>query len=93
MPINFLQNIGDGRSRRSTIPGIDHIAPVTKVICVPMKDGKALGEYDDFMTGFVTESEDVWGRLVGVTVDKQGSLIVSDDAGNCLWRVRHTGSN
>jgi len=60
-----------------------------KVICVPMKNGKALGEYDDFMTGFVTDSGDVWGRPVGVTVDKQGSLIVSDDAGNCLWRMRY----
>src|SRR5437588_12718938 len=60
-----------------------------KVICVPMKNGKALGEYDDFMTGFVTDSGDVWGRPVGVTVDKEGALIVSDDAGNCLWRVRH----
>jgi glucose/arabinose dehydrogenase len=64
-----------------------------KVICVPMKQGKAVGEYDDFLTGFVSASGDVWGRPVGVTVDKQGSLLVSDDAGNCLWRVRHTSRN
>ena len=54
-----------------------------------MKDGKALGEYDDFMTGFVTESGDVWGRPVGLTMDKKGALIVSDDGGNCLWRVSY----
>jgi len=63
-----------------------------KVVCVPMKNGKALGEYDDFLTGFVTDSGDVWGRPVGLTVDNQGSLIVSDDAGNRLWRVRYTAA-
>lgn len=63
-----------------------------KVISVPMKDGKATGEYDDFMTGFVTESGDVWGRPVGVTLDKQGALIVTDDGGNRIWRVRYTGA-
>jgi len=57
-----------------------------------MKNGKALGEYDDFLTGFVTDSGDVWGRPVGLTVDNQGSLIVSDDAGNRLWRVRYTAA-
>jgi glucose/arabinose dehydrogenase len=62
-----------------------------KVICVPMNKGKAAGEYDDFLTGFVTESGDVWGRPVGVTVDKQGSLIVADDGSNSIWRVRYVG--
>src|SRR5713101_1057274 len=62
-----------------------------KVISVPIDKGNATGEYDDFMTGFVTESGDVWGRPVGVTVDKQGALIVTDDGGNCVWRVRYTG--
>jgi len=64
-----------------------------KVICVPMQNGKATGEYVDFMTGFVTGSGEVWGRPVGVTVDNQGSLIVTDDGGNRLWRVRYTGES
>ena len=63
-----------------------------KVICVPMKEGKAMGEYDDFLTGFVTPEGNVWGRPVGVTVDKQGSLIVTDDGSNAAWRVRYTGA-
>ena len=62
-----------------------------KVISVSMQNGKTSGEYDDFLTGFVTESGDVWGRPVDLTMDSQGSLIVSDDGGNCLWRVRYTG--
>jgi glucose/arabinose dehydrogenase len=60
-----------------------------KVIRIPMKDGKATGEYEDFMTGFVTEKGDVWGRPVGVAVAADGSLLVSDDGGNRLWRVRY----
>ncbi|MDB6063813.1 MAG: glucose/sorbosone dehydrogenase [Pedosphaera sp.] len=60
-----------------------------KVIYVPIHDGKSSGEYDDFMTGFVTASGDVWGRPVGVTVDGQGSLIVTDDGSNSIWRIRY----
>jgi glucose/arabinose dehydrogenase len=60
-----------------------------KVIRVPMKEGKATGEYEDFMTGFVTESGDVWGRPVGVTVAADGSLLVSDDGGRKVWRVSY----
>jgi glucose/arabinose dehydrogenase len=59
-----------------------------KVICVPLQNGQAGGEYEDFLTGFVTPSGDVWGRPVGVTFDAQGALVVNDDGGNCVWRVR-----
>ena len=62
-----------------------------KIICVPLKNGKSSGEYDDFLTGFVTDSGDVWGRPVGVTVDSQGSLIVVDDGSKSVWRVRYIG--
>jgi glucose/arabinose dehydrogenase len=64
-----------------------------KVISVPFDKGQAIGEYGDFMTGFVTDAGEVWGRPVGVTVDKQGALIVTDDGGNCVWRVRYTGKS
>jgi glucose/arabinose dehydrogenase len=61
-----------------------------KVVAVPFKNGKTTGEYVDFLTGFVSEDGNVWGRPVGVAMDREGSLLVSDDAGNCLWRVRYT---
>jgi glucose/arabinose dehydrogenase len=60
-----------------------------KVIWVPLRDGVPTGEYVDFMTGFVTPQGDVWGRPVAVTQTQQGALVVSDDAGNCLWRIRY----
>ena len=63
-----------------------------KVIRVPMHDGKATGEYEDFLTGFVTPEGQVWGRPVGVTVGADGSLLVTDDASGTIWRVAATGS-
>jgi glucose/arabinose dehydrogenase len=60
-----------------------------KVIRVPLKDGKALGEYEDFLVGFVTPDGDVWGRPVGVTVAKDGALLVTDDGSNTIWRVSY----
>jgi len=60
-----------------------------EVIRVPIKDGHATGEYEDFLTGFVTPGGDVWGRPVGVAVAKDGSLIVTDDGSGTVWRVAY----
>jgi glucose/arabinose dehydrogenase len=62
-----------------------------KVIRVPMKDGKATGEYEDFLVGFVTKEGNVWGRPAGVAVAKDGSLMVTDDGSGTVWRVAYTG--
>ncbi len=62
-----------------------------EVIVVPMKNGRATGEYDDFLTGFVTKDGQVWGRPVGVTVGADGSLFVVDDGSRSVWRVTYTG--
>ena len=50
-------------------------------------DGKATGVYQDFMTGFVLNDSDVWGRPVGVAFDKDGSLFVSEDGSGTIWKV------
>jgi glucose/arabinose dehydrogenase len=62
-----------------------------EVIAVPIKNDKATGEYEDFLTGFVLPDGKVWGRPVGVVVAKDGSLLVSDDGSNSIWRVTYTG--
>jgi len=58
-----------------------------KVVVAPMKDGKAVGDYVDFMTGFVLNDSDVWGRPYGLTVMHDGSLLVGDDANGRIYRV------
>jgi glucose/arabinose dehydrogenase len=62
-----------------------------KVVRLLMKDGKPTGAYQDFLTGFVADDESVWGRPVGVAVTKDGSLLVTDDEGGAIWRVRWVG--
>ncbi len=74
-----------GSWNRSTRAGYE-------VIRVPLhQTGSASGEYEDFVTGFVLENGDVWGRPVGVTVAGDGSLLVSDDASGSIWRVSYVG--
>jgi len=63
-----------------------------EVIAVPMKDGHATGEYEDFLTGFVTSDGQVWGRPVGVAVARDGSLFISDDGSKSVWHVIYTGA-
>ena len=64
-----------------------------EVIRVPLhQTGKASGEYEDFITGFVIDNHHVWGRPVGLTVAPDGSLLVSDDGSNSIWRISYTGT-
>lgn len=63
-----------------------------EVVRVPLhQEGKASGEYEDFLTGFVTADGKVWGRPVGVAVAGDGSLMVTDDGSKSIWRVSYQG--
>ena len=61
------------------------------MVLLPLKNGRATGEYEDFLTGFVTPEGNVWGRPVGVAVGKDGSLYVTDDGSNTIWHVNYVG--
>jgi glucose/arabinose dehydrogenase len=41
----------------------------------------------------VTPDGDVWGRPVGLTTTKDGALLVTDDGGNCVWRITRDQKN
>jgi hypothetical protein len=60
-----------------------------KVVRIRLKDGVPTGEYEDFVTGFVVNDSDVWGRPVGVAVAKDGALLISEDGNGTIWRVSH----
>jgi glucose/arabinose dehydrogenase len=62
-----------------------------KVIRVIVKDGVPTGEYEDFATGFVVDDRELWGRPVGVAVDNDGALLVSEDASATIWRITYSG--
>lgn len=62
-----------------------------KIVRVPFDKatGKPRGDYEDFVTGFVTPEANVWGRPVGITVAKDGALLFSDDGNDTIWRVTY----
>jgi glucose/arabinose dehydrogenase len=65
-----------------------------KVVVVPFKDGKPVGYYENFATGFWASGEnraEVWGRPAALAVTKDGSLLVADDTGGTIWRISYTG--
>ena len=64
-----------------------------EVVRIPMHNGKADGSSEDFLTGFVVDADSVWGRPVGVTVGKDGSLFVTDDGSRSVWHVTYEGKS
>jgi glucose/arabinose dehydrogenase len=63
-----------------------------KVIFVPFAQGRPAGPPVDVLTGFLSADGNAQGRPVGVALDKQGALLVADDVGNVIWRVRAAGA-
>jgi len=65
-----------------------------KVVRVHFANGRPAGGYDNFITGFHvgdTSPAQVWGRPAGLAVAKDGSLLIADDAGKTVWKVRWVG--
>lgn len=58
-----------------------------KVLFIPFAAGQPSGTPVDLLSGFLDNDEQAKGRPVGVTVDKQGAILVADDVGNVIWRV------
>ena len=60
------------------------------VVRVPFRNGRPSGPPEDFLTGFIARDDDqkeAWGRPVGLLQLPDGSVLVSDDGGNRIWRV------
>jgi glucose/arabinose dehydrogenase len=70
------------------------VAAGYKVVFFPMNNGKP-GPIEDFLTGFLANTGEggpatpieTWGRPVGVTVARDGALLVSDDGSNRIWKI------
>ena len=64
-----------------------------KIAFVPFEDGRPVGHYQDFVTGFLLDpgGPTVWGRPVGVLVLPDGSLLFTDEPGGRIFRVSWAG--
>jgi glucose/arabinose dehydrogenase len=74
-----------GSINRSTLSGYS-------IARVPFRNGRPAGPREDFLTGFIARDDDqkeAWGRPVGLLQLPDGSLLVSDDGGNRVWRVSY----
>ena len=74
-----------GSINRSTLSGY-------RVVGVPFRNGRPAGPPEDFLSGFIArddEEKQAWGRPVGLLQMPDGSLLVSDDGGNRVWRVSY----
>jgi glucose/arabinose dehydrogenase len=58
-----------------------------KVVFVPFKNGIPSGKEEDFLTGFIANADEVYGRPVGIVVLPDGSILVADDSANTVWRI------
>ena len=60
-----------------------------KIVRVRMKNGKPTGEYDDFLVGFIADDGNAWARPVGAVVASDGSLLMSEDGNNTIYRISY----
>ena len=63
------------------------------VLFVPFTNGKPSGPPEDFLTGFLLgeDRKEVWGRPVGLLQLADGSLLLSEDGNNKIWRISYKG--
>jgi glucose/arabinose dehydrogenase len=62
------------------------------VVFLPFdRSGKPAGQPEDFLTGWMLspDSREVWGRPTGILEMPDGSLLVSEDGGNRIYRVSY----
>ena len=59
-----------------------------KVVRVHVQNGRPVS-VEDFVTGWQLANGSRWGRPVGLLVLPDGALLVSDDAGDRIWRVSY----
>lgn len=65
-----------------------------KVVFVPFNsNGRPLGYYEDFLTGFLLDPSvpTTWGRPVGLLVLPDGSLLLTEEANNRIYRIQYRG--
>ncbi|HMD74782.1 MAG TPA: PQQ-dependent sugar dehydrogenase [Steroidobacteraceae bacterium] len=60
-----------------------------KIVRMRMHEGVPTGEYEDFLTGFIVDNGDAWGRPVATVELADGSLLMSDDGAGVIYRISY----
>jgi glucose/arabinose dehydrogenase len=62
-----------------------------QVVFIPFRNGLPTGEVIPFFSGFVPDpaGRRVYGRMVGIAIAADGSLLISDDGQKLIWRVSY----
>jgi glucose/arabinose dehydrogenase len=55
-----------------------------------MKNGAPTGEYVDFLVGFITPDGKPWARPSEIVEANDGSLLLSDDDANLIYRISYS---
>jgi len=60
---------------------------------MPFKNGKPSGPLEEFLHGWMLgpDQQEVWGRPVGLLQMTDGSLLVSEDGNNKIYRISYKG--
>ncbi|MBL8239383.1 MAG: PQQ-dependent sugar dehydrogenase [Bryobacterales bacterium] len=63
------------------------------VVFVPFRNGKIAGPKEDFLTGWLLDpaKREVWGRPTCLLQQPDGSILLTDDGGNKVWRISYKG--
>jgi glucose/arabinose dehydrogenase len=61
---------------------------------IPFRNGKPSGPMREILTGWMLgkDKREVWGRPVGLLQLPDGSLLISEDGGNKVWRLSYRRS-
>jgi glucose/arabinose dehydrogenase/cytochrome c2 len=60
-----------------------------KVVRVRMRAGVPTGEYEDFLTGFISDNDHAWARPVATVVAQDGALLLSEDGNGIIYRIAY----
>ncbi|MGA2708325.1 MAG: PQQ-dependent sugar dehydrogenase [Steroidobacteraceae bacterium] len=64
-----------------------------KIVRMRMHGGVPTGDYEDFLTGFIVDDGNAWGRPVCTTELADGSLLMSDDGAGLIYRISYAVGN
>jgi glucose/arabinose dehydrogenase len=66
-----------------------------QAVFIPFRNGLPSGEPRPFFSGFVPDptGRQVYGRIVGIAVAVDGSLLISDDGQKLIWRISYAAKS